>query len=120
MDSDAFYAALGGRLRSLRKGLGLTQEAVARNVGVSRASLANIEAGRQQVLVHHLVAFADALDGASIEHIIPPTGGRHGGPTSDRDLTLAGENLSDRQREEILQFVSEARAGTRVRPTERE
>lgn len=39
----------------------MKQEELAARVGISRASLANIERGRQSVLVHHLYAIAKAL-----------------------------------------------------------
>lgn len=40
---------------------GLSQEALAKRVGMSRTSVTNIEKGRQQIPLHMLYAFADAL-----------------------------------------------------------
>jgi transcriptional regulator with XRE-family HTH domain len=40
----------------------VTQEELARRVQLSRASITNIEKGRQRVLLHQLIEIADALD----------------------------------------------------------
>jgi transcriptional regulator with XRE-family HTH domain len=62
-DSDAFYTSLGRRIQDLRKALGLTQEQLGSRIvpAVTRASIANIEAGKQGVLTHTLVQLARAL-----------------------------------------------------------
>lgn len=46
-------------------GLGLKQEELALRVPLSRASVANVEAGRQAIPVHHLVELAEALGTAA-------------------------------------------------------
>jgi DNA-binding XRE family transcriptional regulator len=40
----------------------MSQAQLAEAIGLRRTSVANIEAGRQQCLTHHLVAIANALD----------------------------------------------------------
>ena len=62
MDERALYRWLGARIRSLRQDQQLTQADLADAVGMTRASLANVEAGRQRSLVHTLVALAKGLD----------------------------------------------------------
>jgi transcriptional regulator with XRE-family HTH domain len=57
-----FYEEVGRRLRRARTNAGLTQLQVAERVGLSRASIANIEAGRQQFPLHVLILLADALN----------------------------------------------------------
>ena len=57
-----FYRALGEALRRSRDAQGLTQETVAKRVGLSRASIANIERGAQQVALHQYLALAAALE----------------------------------------------------------
>ncbi|UVK50158.1 helix-turn-helix transcriptional regulator (plasmid) [Mesorhizobium sp. AR02] len=61
MNHDWVYPEIGGLIRQRRKQLKLTQEQLAPQVGLSRTSLANIEGGKQKVLVHQLFAFASAL-----------------------------------------------------------
>ncbi|MGW3608965.1 helix-turn-helix domain-containing protein [Micromonospora sp. NPDC005163] len=53
---------LGQNVRALREAAGLRQADLADLVGVSRASIANIEAGRQDTTVTVLLTLADALD----------------------------------------------------------
>jgi transcriptional regulator with XRE-family HTH domain len=61
MDSQ-LYRMFGDRVRALRENRSVTQEELARRVQLSRASITNIEKGRQRVLLHQLVNIADALD----------------------------------------------------------
>jgi transcriptional regulator with XRE-family HTH domain len=61
MNHDWVYPEIGGLIRQRRKQLKLTQEKLAPLAGLSRTSLANIEGGKQKVLVHQLFAFASAL-----------------------------------------------------------
>ena len=61
MNVNDFYAKLGKLVQRKRKELEFTQSELATKLGMSRASLANIETGRQKVLVHHLYKFAEVL-----------------------------------------------------------
>ncbi len=58
-----FYVEFGRNLRRQRQRPGaiLSQDSLARRVGLSRTSVTNIEKGRQQLPLHMLYAFADAL-----------------------------------------------------------
>jgi transcriptional regulator with XRE-family HTH domain len=62
MKLEPIYKTIGGIIRQRRRRLELAQTKLAARLGMSRATLANIETGRQRVLVHHLYAFAEALD----------------------------------------------------------
>jgi transcriptional regulator with XRE-family HTH domain len=62
MNYEWIYPQIGELIRRRRKQFKLTQEKLASRLGMSRASLANIEIGRQNVLVHQLYCFAAALD----------------------------------------------------------
>lgn len=70
MDDD-FYKRLGTSLRERRKGAGLSQETVARRLGLSRTTFVNIEKGRQRLATHQLVEIADAL-GCEPAELLPP------------------------------------------------
>ena len=52
---------LGERLRSARTDAGLLQQALAIKLGVSRASVASIEAGKQSITVEQLIRIANLL-----------------------------------------------------------
>jgi transcriptional regulator with XRE-family HTH domain len=58
---DAFYAEVGRRVRLARERVGLTQDALAMCVTLSRTSVTNIEKGRQKVLLHTFFSLAEAL-----------------------------------------------------------
>lgn len=55
-----FYQKLGTRIRALR-GNRMSQEELARLVGLKRTSIVNIEAGHQKLLVHNLLEIAKSL-----------------------------------------------------------
>lgn len=61
MDESRIYAALGTLVRQHREGQGMSQLSLARRVDLSRASIANIELGRQRIPLHHVYRLADAL-----------------------------------------------------------
>lgn len=60
-DVRPIYIRVGKRIRRRRDELGKTQEWLSERVGMSRPSIANIEAGRQQIMLHQLYDFARAL-----------------------------------------------------------
>ncbi|MBI3916124.1 MAG: helix-turn-helix transcriptional regulator [Betaproteobacteria bacterium] len=68
-DHRDFYVALGVRIAKARHSR-LTQDALAKKVGLTRTSIINIEKGRQQVLVHTLEEIARALN-ASVTDLMP-------------------------------------------------
>lgn len=58
---ERFYAAVGGRVRSTRVGRGVSQSMLAQQIGFTRSSVANLEAGRQRVSLHLFVKIAGTL-----------------------------------------------------------
>lgn len=58
-----FYIEFGQNVRRQRQRVGakLSQESLGKRVGLSRTSVTNIEKGRQQLPLHMLYSFADAL-----------------------------------------------------------
>lgn len=55
------YRAIGGRIAASRQERGVRQSDLAVAVGLTRASVANIENGGQRIQVHTLIAAAQAL-----------------------------------------------------------
>ncbi len=74
------YRAVGKRVRSNREAARLTQEQLAKKVGVSRTSITNLEAGRQKMALHSLHEIASTL-GIELKELIPA------------EAELAGEDL---------------------------
>ena len=65
------YKAIGAVIKSRRKTLGMKQETLAGLLSISRGSLANVETGRQSILVHQLYKFAEALQLTPFD-LLPP------------------------------------------------
>ncbi|MET7499564.1 helix-turn-helix domain-containing protein [Streptomyces microflavus] len=68
--NDRFYVTVGDRIRGARIAARLTQADLASRLGLVRSSIANIEAGRQRVPLHTLVAIATAL-AVEVTELIP-------------------------------------------------
>ena len=69
-DFDELYAEVGRKLRQTRETQGLSQDKLAKQLGISRASVVNIEAGRQRAPLHLLWQFSEAL-GTDLSLLIP-------------------------------------------------
>ena len=55
------HRLLSARIEHIRTTLGMSQEELAKRVGLKRASIANIETGRQRFLLNVVERFAQAL-----------------------------------------------------------
>lgn len=71
MGDKLIYEALGRQISTRRQELEKSQDQLAREIGISRASLANIELGRQNVYVHQIVQIARALGMSSARELVP-------------------------------------------------
>lgn len=58
---DALYAAVGDRIKSARRARGWNQTRLADAIGLRRSSITNVEAGRQRLAIHQLLAVSQAL-----------------------------------------------------------
>jgi transcriptional regulator with XRE-family HTH domain len=67
---EAVYKLIGERLAKLREERATTQEDLGMFAGLTRASIANIEKGRQRVFLHQLYRFADYL-GVKLTDLLP-------------------------------------------------
>jgi transcriptional regulator with XRE-family HTH domain len=107
MNPDSLYGHIGALIKSRRKQLKppLTQEKLAHQLGISRASLANIETGRQSVLVHQLYDFAQALGISPSDFLLPAeTTGASGAWNA-----LLPDDLKPQQREQIARLLEDVR-----------
>ena len=70
--TEPFYGQLGARVRDWRLRRGLTQGELGTRLTppVTRASIANIEVGKQRVLAHTLAQLAGILD-VAIDDLVP-------------------------------------------------
>lgn len=70
-EMDDLYLSLGDKIREMRQSHGMTLEALAEKsgLGLGKASIVNIEKGRQQVTVYQLYRLANAL-GVQLEALL--------------------------------------------------
>jgi transcriptional regulator with XRE-family HTH domain len=61
-NSDGFYKKVGENIRARRKERGLSQEGLAKAIGLKRPSMSNIEKGRQNILLHTFCDIVETLD----------------------------------------------------------
>ena len=58
---EACHISVGVRIRMIRETLGMSQDELAKRVGLQRASVANTEIGRQRLLLDGVERYAGAL-----------------------------------------------------------
>ncbi|WP_202801895.1 helix-turn-helix domain-containing protein [Rhodovulum sp. PH10] len=111
MDHKWIYPIIGERVRQRRKTFKLKQEVLAEKVGMSRATVANIETGRQNVLVHQLFALAEALE-IEPQALLPdkdlrPTTEERGKAAVAPTVPLPAD-LKPQYREQVMRVFAEA------------
>jgi transcriptional regulator with XRE-family HTH domain len=65
-----FYKLVGDKVRSARISAGLSQALLAERVGLTRSSVANLEAARQRTSLYHFVLISRALK-AEVGELLP-------------------------------------------------
>jgi len=106
------YRRLGRTVADRRRELGLTQSTVAEKLGLSRASLANLENGRQRIMVHQLFALVSALRLKSILELVPEAWVP---PEPLPDIKVSGSSLSPQQQSAIETLLASAFAEDRLK-----
>ena len=109
MDEAELYRWFGQLVRRHRDRLNLSQAQIADAVGLTRASVANIETGRQRIPLHQLFRLAGALQ-VDVDALLP----RQATATqslADHDIRSAMK-LTDREQDEIARVVDSIRDPT--------
>ncbi len=112
MSDMELYRRLGRQVAKRRGELELTQGDVAAKIGLSRASLANLENGRQRIMVHQLFALVNALKLESILDLVPAT---WEAAEPLHEIKLAGASLTPQQQSGVERLVASAVAEELVR-----
>lgn len=89
------------RLRSYRDSLGLSQEYVAKQLGVSRTTITAIESGERNVLAAELDLISN-IYGVTVEQIL------YGKQTQDEEVVMFARTfskLSDNDKKEIMNLM---------------
>jgi transcriptional regulator with XRE-family HTH domain len=97
-DFDEVYRVLGRKVRQMREGQHLSQDLLAQRLGISRASMVNIEAGRQRAPLHLLWQMAEVLQSKLTDLI----------PTPEEVATRPNQPLLDR---ELINQIEEVASG---------
>jgi transcriptional regulator with XRE-family HTH domain len=66
---EACHISVGIRIRMIREALGLSQDDLAKRVGLQRTSVVNTEVGRQRLLLDGIERYATAL-GTTPKHLL--------------------------------------------------
>ena len=99
MLDDPIYRDFGRAVAARRRSAKMTQEQVALAIGLSRASLANIERGNQKVFLHQILALTDALGLQSSHEIVPSKAFQRGRPARAATNLSGAKDLSRGQKE---------------------
>ncbi|UOZ10201.1 helix-turn-helix transcriptional regulator [Amycolatopsis sp. WQ 127309] len=67
--TNEFYSVVGNKIKEIRTRAKVTQTDLAKALGLTRSSVANIEAGRQRLQLHGLVQAATVLR-VPIDHLV--------------------------------------------------
>lgn len=105
MSNDTIYVIFGTGVAARRRRLGLTQAELASRTGMSRASIANIESGRQNVLLHHVYALSSALEFEKVSDLLPMQPKATLGET-----TLSGSSVTPKGKAQIEDLIASALA----------
>lgn len=108
MNSEAIYRHIGLLIKNRRKQLGFTQEKLAKRLAISRASLASIETGRQNILIHQLYRFATALQ-LEPKDFLPAFGDLK--PAVDLEELPLPAGLNAQQKEQIARLLQSGTDG---------
>jgi transcriptional regulator with XRE-family HTH domain len=109
MAKQAIYKAFGRAVATRRRELDLTQSELAARVGMSRASVANIESGRQSVLLHHVYGLAEALEITKLSDLLPAPPK----PSTREDIDMiiqSDEDVTPRAKAQITDLIASALA----------
>jgi transcriptional regulator with XRE-family HTH domain len=111
MASNPINQAFGRAVATRRDELGMTQAALATRVGLARASVANIERGRQNILLYQVYDLADALNLEKVADLLPPR------PRPDRiaSVPISDASISDSARQQIDNVIASAVATARAK-----
>ena len=95
---DQLYENIGSKIKEARQLRGVTQSELAKRLQLTRSSVANIEAGRQRVMIHWVMQIAEELDMPLLRLLVPPR---------DPDMSGLVAEL-DGQPESTFEFVKSA------------
>jgi transcriptional regulator with XRE-family HTH domain len=112
MRIEPVYREIGRNIRTRRRHIDASQDEVAHRLGISRATLANIETGRQRVLVHQLYGIARALGVRPSDLMPPPPPDKVAAGFTLESLPVGGD-VNPEQRKEVFRLITSVPARNR-------
>jgi transcriptional regulator with XRE-family HTH domain len=112
MSDMEFYQQLGRAVAKRRNELRLTQAQVGEALGLTRASLANLENGRQRIMVHQLFRLVEILQLKSILDLVPAVWISEKPP---EDLLFKGADLTANEQARVNRLLTTAFGNNRRR-----
>ncbi|MEM7667323.1 MAG: helix-turn-helix transcriptional regulator [Pseudomonadota bacterium] len=101
------YVLFGRRVAEAREKAELTQQQLADEIGLSRASVANIEAGRQRIVLHQAIEISEALKLATVADLLPTDLIRPSNrPAPNERVSLSGATLTPLEADAIQSIVA--------------
>lgn len=104
MSLEPLYRNIGSVIRTKRRQRDWSQERLAQKLMISRGTLANIEAGRQRILVHQLYAIAAALELKPLE-LLPAASTPI---VATPEALPLPEDLNAQQKEQLARLIQSA------------
>lgn len=102
MNAESFNRELGLAIKRLREKNRMTQQNLSDQTGLSRATIANIEAGRQALSAYMACVFADLFRCVDLNNYFPDI-------KSNQKMHLRSHSeLTDKQKMESLSVVTNA------------
>lgn len=98
------YRVVGQAVTALRRKSGVTQQQLADAIGISRASVANIERGEQRVFLDQVVSIASFFDLSGVDALLSSAQLDQAAP---RRVNLSGDRLNRAQRRQVSQVLEE-------------
>jgi transcriptional regulator with XRE-family HTH domain len=108
LDIDAFYLLLGERLRTTRNKKGMDQELLASRLDLTRASIINMEKGRQRPSVYQLWTLAQIFE-VPITDFIPTIDLPQQRDEWAGKLENAMTDISNEEKKKLLEFITATR-----------
>lgn len=114
----SIYVELGGRIKEARENKGFTQDILADQLSLTRASIVNIESGRQRPMLHTIIKISDVLN-TSLRALLPDYYTEEAEPlqlvavSSGTDIgkIVSDEiEVDDETKDAILQFFSHSKS----------
>ncbi|WPV67511.1 helix-turn-helix transcriptional regulator [Chitinophaga sp. LS1] len=116
LDSNGLYTQLGQRIRNAREKVGMSQEVLAEQLSLTRASIVNIENGKQRPMLHTLLSICDILK-TNLKVLLPEYVSENeesemalvaaaAPPVVDTIITQNDEAVDEDTKDAILKFVA--------------